>query len=203
MNEKMIKDLEVAVENMEKAKEAVYAFADNIMDEQEDGKETIKQLESVIQSKQEALYSFTDMGELKLARDEVSKLSDELEMQKMVFKAKVNNMRAELEGVLEAFFTANKECRNRFYETDKQLLPNTTLADLKANAKLMRGIANKVSGSVYGVKSVMQDMGVIEETERFYNGHHLNPSAPSSELPKLEQELQTYINLVNKAGYKF
>lgn len=196
-----LKDLEAKVQEVIGARDAVYAFMNGIEDAVEEGKEAVKQLESVIESKKEALSLVTDMGEARLAKQEIDKLVSEIELQKMVNVSKETAMKAEAEAVFDAFYAVHKVAKTIYTEVDRQLVINTPLVELYATKKIMVGLANDINNSFSGVTEVLKATGILENGSKHYKGIHLNQRGIETEFYNMELKFRPYIRQLDYAGY--
>lgn len=203
--DKMIKDMENKVNEVVNAKQAVYNFINSIEDTVAEGAEAVKQLEAVIETKKDALHLAVDMGEARLAKEEINKLAEELELQKMMNVSREKAMQAETEEIVDAFFAVYKVGTRMFEELDKYLLGNTTLVELADTKELMEGFQIKINGSLSGVVYTMTDAGFFAQRQVLYKGSHLNPTGLMTALRDLERDaskslekLETKVNSLER-----
>lgn len=200
--ETVLEGLAVKVAEVVQAGEAVSNFV-GLMDESvSEGVEAVAQLESLISAKKEALNTFTDMGEARVAKAEINNLVEELELQKAVNVGKRSAMLEELESVIGAFFSAHKGAKFVYSNADDYCLVNTSLSELTDTRDLLQGFANKLAYSFAGVRNILLDEGIVapENQNKVYKGIHLGQVVRETQLAEFASRVRPFINDLNRAG---
>ncbi|XQY90617.1 hypothetical protein ACNRWW_13900 [Metabacillus sp. HB246100] len=198
----MIKEMEKKVTEVMEARDAVYSFLDEIEEAVSAGQEQVTQIEEQIASKQEALTLFTDFGEVKLAKQEIDSLEEDMELLKQVYVNKVNAMYGQLENIAEEMFKAHKSAVFLYRTVDNYILLNTNLSELKTNMELMGGFGQSLNGAFASVRAILLDTGIVANADqnRNYRGIHLGARGLDSELINFEYEVRPYVNRLRSAG---
>ncbi|CAH0222649.1 hypothetical protein SRABI96_02450 [Peribacillus sp. Bi96] len=193
--QEMIKGMEVKVNEVIGASQAVSEFVESIEETVTEGVEAVKQLEAVIETKTEALNTFTDMGEARLAKQEINNLVEELELQKAVNTGKEKAMKSELEEVIVTFFAVHKGACMMFRGLDNHLVANTSLSELNETKATMEGFGNSLTFSFAGVKQILLDTKIVAQADqnRQYRGIHLGQRGQETQLYGFEYVVRAYV----------
>ena len=198
----MLNELENKVAEVKQASQAVNEFVELMDEAVSEGAEAVAQLESVIKVKQEALNTFTDMGEARLAKAEINNFIEELELQKAVNVGKRSAMVAELEDVIEAFFTAHKKAVFMYRNVDDYCLVNTSLSELSATKDKMQGFSNQLAVHFAGARNILLDEGIVAmaDQNKMYRGIHLGQVGKATQLAEFASRVQPFLNDLSRAG---
>ncbi|MEQ6375745.1 hypothetical protein RZN25_02730 [Bacillaceae bacterium S4-13-56] len=202
MKEQMIIEMTAKLEEVQTAKEAVYTFVDEIEDKLAEGEKDVSALEQDLQAKQEVLSIITDIGEAKLAKQEIKLIVEEIELTNSVTEAKVKTMKVELENKIEEYFKIHKSAHFLFRAVDNYFVLNTSISSLAKDKETIDAFAQSLNGSFRGVRQVLLDIGIvtIADQNKQYRGTHLGQRDLMSELTNFEYEIRPYVNHLRSSG---
>ncbi|MFC0235142.1 hypothetical protein [Fictibacillus phosphorivorans] len=200
--ETMIKDMTAKVTEVIDAKDAVLDIVENIEDVVLEGKEKVAQLEAELKAKRDALDTFTDIGEARLAKAEINNLVEDIELQIAVNAGKAKAMHTELEEKAEEFFKVHKSGIFLFRAVDNFFVANTSLLLLQDDKELMSGFASALNASFKAVRQILLDAEIVsqEDQNKSYKGYHLGQRELVTELLTFDSKIRAYAQGLKLAG---
>jgi hypothetical protein len=199
---KMLKEMTEKVAMVQESYHEVLDFVDKIEETVASGKDAFSELEEQMANHQEALTMAQDLGEAKLIKQQIDALAEDMELLQSVNKAKELSMMTTLSDKAEQSLLANKNAVELFRALDKEMVANTSLAQLKSHIELMSGFASALNNSFASVRNILLDTKIVahENQNRQYRGIHLGRAGVQSELTNFEYHVRPYIQKVKQAG---
>ncbi|KUP06197.1 hypothetical protein Q75_09715 [Bacillus coahuilensis p1.1.43] len=202
MKKQMTNEMELKVKEVIETRDAVYSFLEEIEAVVAEGKDAVSQLEQELVAKQEALSACTDIGEARLAKNEIKALEEDLELQIAVNDGKAKAMRSELEDIVESFFKVHKSAVFMYGAVDDFYLINTSLASLKEDKETLSGFTGSLNGSFSAVRNILLDTEIVANADqnKTYRGTHLGQRHQNTKLNDFDYHIRPYANQLRSAG---
>jgi hypothetical protein len=187
---------------LKEAQGAVYDFMEQVDEDKAEGAMAVAEAQAEITAKREALKTFTDVGELRNAQQEINNKEQDVELLKQVTENKVTAMKGQLEELVVAFFAVHKSATFLFRAVDNHLVANTSLSELAQAKATMSGHANTLQYAFSGVRQVLLDEKIVsnQEQNKNWRGTHLGQRIVTTELDVFESKIRSYIHTLKVSG---
>lgn len=199
----LINEMNTKVNDLLDAHKVVNAHLQEMEDVKGEGAESVHQMESTIEAKEEALTVFTELGEVKLAKQEIDLLKEDLQLVHQLTANKLKAMKVELEDKIVEAFTKHKQAIF-FYKgvVDIHFINNTTLATLEDDAETLKNIAYTLERVFAQLRQILLDEKIvaIQDQNKSYKNIHLGQVTPYTELLEFKRAVSRYVQDLKRAG---
>ncbi|MDM5313372.1 hypothetical protein [Peribacillus frigoritolerans] len=187
----MTKEMTAKITEVLDAKDAVVEHLEQVTQESGEINRQMNELQADVKAKTEAMAVIADIGELKLAKQEITALEEDMELLASVREVKYKVGLSELENKAEAFFKIHGTATSLFTTVDNYFLAHTSLSEFQESKKTMQDFASTLHFSFIEVKQLVIDEGLCEVEN---NGNLVKFKGVSLRNRNLSTELEVFEN---------